>query len=127
MDESSPVQLLDGSVMITLRNAYAARRQAFSVSKDAGASFGGIEIDETLVSPICEASVARLGSPPAIYFANPANNSQRRDLTIRKSSSQSVPQWQNSTYLVAPGLLFGGYSRYFHQFIHRKTCWLVLL
>jgi sialidase-1 len=109
MDESSVVQLANGSLMITLRNAVnnGCNCQAYSISSDAGATWGGIQYDAVLTSPECEASVMRYNQH--VYFANPTAIDTRANITIRRSLPNSIT-WQPAAYVVAPGLTWGAYT-----------------
>lgn len=109
MDESSVVELRNGTLYITMRNAQAGARQAYSLSHDGGQTFTlPIAYDSTLVSPQCEASIARIGD--RIYFANPASTHSRANITVRRSSGGSSLKWESTTVVVAPGPAWGGYS-----------------
>lgn len=113
MDESAPAELADGSLYLSMRNADANRScdcQAYSTSADAGETWSTpISYDPTLISPQCEASVLAFGG--SLYFANPASTTARRDTTIRRTVPQGPPNaWESETFLVQPGLVWGGYT-----------------
>eukprot|EP01050_Picozoa_sp_SAG11_P043618 SAG11_NODE_20747_length_439_cov_0.608824_2_plen_107_part_01 len=52
-------------------------------STDGGNTFGSIQFDKTLISPVCQASIVSFDN--ATYFSNPASTKGRNHLTIRKS------------------------------------------
>jgi sialidase-1 len=108
MDEPSITELSNGSVLLNMRNANGCYCQALSVSNDGGETWGlPVYYDKTLISPICEGSTVNVGG--VIYFSNPASQSARANLTVRRSTTDG-DTWGTSTYLVQPGVLFGGYS-----------------
>jgi len=90
-NECEAVELADGAVMLNMRN-YNRKHQcrAVAISKDGGESFGQIYYDQTLVEPVCQASIRRHSWPDAnnkgvILFSNPASTSKREKLTVRAS------------------------------------------
>ena len=52
-------------------------------STDGGNTFGPIEFDKALLSPVCQASIVSFDN--ATYFSNPASTKGRNHLTVRKS------------------------------------------
>ena len=112
MDEANMAELADGTVYLSMRNAHANAScacVAYALSTDGGESFGPIAYDPTLISPECEASVA--GYNGALYFANTASKTHRENITVRRTAAGAAPTaWQQTSYLVAPGLTWGGYS-----------------
>jgi sialidase-1 len=110
MDESCPTELANGTLYITMRNAHAnaCDCQAYSLSYDAGLTWTvPISYDDALISPECEAAVITYNG--TLYFSNPASTSERANITVRRRLPGDA-QWQAGTYLVAPGLTWGGYS-----------------
>ena len=110
MDESGPAELPDGTIYVTLRNAWAGHRQAYALSQDGGATFSAPQLDPALVSPQCQASVAVLAG--RLFFCNSAEAGARGNLTVRRSApggAGSPPEWE-SALLLAEGLTWGGYS-----------------
>lgn len=111
VDEASLAELADGTLYLSMRNAHATACDcvAYALSSDAGETWSALQYDPVLISPECEASVATFGG--ALYFANTADKFARANLTVRRTAPGAPPtQWQASTYLVAPGLTWGGYS-----------------
>jgi len=108
MDEANLAELEDGRIYLSMRND-AKHLQAFALSTDAGESFGPITFDPVLISPICEGSTATYGG--SLFFANPADSQKRGNITVRRTAPGGEPtSWLSSSYLVAPGLTWGGYS-----------------
>lgn len=112
MDESSLAELPDGRVYLTMRNDRTNRScdcQAFAISSDGGETFGAIQYDPTLISPVCEASVATLNN--SLYFANPASTMARANMTLRRTApGANNPTVWTSSLVFAHGLAWGGYS-----------------
>jgi len=111
-DESAPTMLPDGRVYLSMRNDRlnaSCDCQAFALSSDGGETFGAMQFDPTLVSPVCEGSVAVLGG--RLFFANPASKAERRDITVRATAvgAADPTAWEWSL-LLQPGLCFGGYT-----------------
>ena len=111
MDESALVELPDGRVIINMRNDHLNKScdcRAYAVSTDAGASFSlPIQYDPVLISPVCQASVLRVGD--TVYFANPANKTSRSNVTIRRGTGLAGG-WSPNVLTVLPGDAWGGYT-----------------
>ncbi|MEX0938696.1 MAG: sulfatase-like hydrolase/transferase [Pirellulales bacterium] len=97
-DECQVVELSDGRLMINMRNYWAREggvpqrggMRAVAVSDDGGQTWSELRFDETLIEPVCQASLIRL--PPVegaagdrLLFSNPASTSTRHRLTVRLS------------------------------------------
>ncbi|MDA0710534.1 MAG: sialidase family protein [bacterium] len=82
-NECQAAELSDGRVYINCRNYVGDKRRASAVSRDGGNTFGAFRWEETLIEPICQASLIGLGEN-RLVFANPASIS-RENLTIRVS------------------------------------------
>lgn len=110
MDESGVVELPDGRVVINMRTDHlnsSCQCRAFAVSNDGGTSFGPIGFDPTLIEPVCEGSILRVGS--SVFFANPASTSSRSNITVRRGTG--LPGgWQPSVLSILPGDAWGGYT-----------------
>jgi sialidase-1 len=75
-NESMAVQLPNDSVLLSIRNASAIKRRAFSVSSDGISGWSKTRFDEELYDPTCMASILAIPSQkknekPAIVFVNP--------------------------------------------------------
>ncbi|GAF92195.1 unnamed protein product, partial [marine sediment metagenome] len=97
-NESTVVQTGDGSLYINSRNVNHSKeykgsiKRAYAWSQDNGITFSKLERDETLVEPICQASLVRFTDSAhyeknRILFSNPANGEKhkREKLTVRIS------------------------------------------
>jgi len=88
-DESTVVELADGALYLNMRNCRGTNRRAWSISHDRGLRWSPLGEDETLVEPVCQASVLRLSTEKThgknrILFSNPASI-RRENLTVRLS------------------------------------------
>ena len=102
-EESALTQLPNGSVMLNFRHKCSAPGQCWAnhtllgrgvaVSNDGGDSFGPVSYDARLAAPICQGSIVSFDG--ATYFSNPASNTSRSHLTIRKSTD-STATWEKS-------------------------------
>ncbi len=114
-DECQAVQLTDARVMMNCRNYWlrtggVAERggmRAVAHSEDGGETWGELRFDDTLVEPVCQASLIRysvedLGDDRNILlFANPASKTSRTKMTVRASYDEGET-WPVSR-LVNPG------------------------
>lgn len=90
-NECALVETADGALYINCRNYVGEKRRAVAWSVDQGATFTEFRWDETLIEPICQASLVRYDAKH-ILFANPASTT-REKLTVRLSADdgQSWP------------------------------------
>jgi hypothetical protein len=111
LDEVAVAALPSGRVLLNARtdhaNASCACR-AVSHSDDGGATWAPVAFDPTLISPMCQASVALFNG--ALYFANPADTRVRGDITVRRGVKGGGPTDWASSLLIARGLTWGGYT-----------------
>ena len=84
-NESAVVELVDGSVMQAMRSYHGKNKRAMSVSNDGGQTWGELYLDETLDTPVCQASILRATWPEdgksRILFSSP-RGSKRQDLHV---------------------------------------------
>jgi len=85
-NECTVVETVDGAIYINCRNYVGEKRRAVAWSHDQGASFTGFRWEESLVEPICQASLVRY-DPQYVLFANPASTA-REKLTVRLSADE---------------------------------------
>jgi sialidase-1 len=89
-NECQAVELEDGSVLLNMRSYHGKNRRAVARSEDGGVTWSEPVLDETLVEPVCQASMIRLSSGSGgarksrILFANPAST-KREKMTVRLS------------------------------------------
>ncbi len=87
-NESTVVELADGSVMQNMRSYHRKGNRAVAISQDGGESFGKVYLDDALKSPVCQGSILRFSwkedSRSRILFASPAGPT-RKKMTIRMS------------------------------------------
>jgi sialidase-1 len=82
-NESAAAEARDGSVVLNMRSYAGRNRRAVQRSTDGGATFGPLAFDETLIEPVCQASLISAGRGRMI-FSNPASTKRER-MTVRYS------------------------------------------
>ena len=93
-NECEVVELADGRLMLNMRNYNRQHRcRAVATSGDGGLTWSEVSYDETLVEPVCQASIRRLslakdGGKNRILFSNPGETDKRKELTIRLSRDE---------------------------------------
>ncbi len=111
-NESMPVQLKDGTVLLCIRNMQSDLLRAFSYSKDGIGNWTAPVYKEELFDPICMASIIALTKKgkSILLFSNPDSKNieknPRENLTI-KASLDNGNSWSKKT-IINPGA--SGYS-----------------
>jgi len=82
-NECAVAELGDGNLYINCRNYIDGKRRAIARSRDGGLTFNDFTWDESLIEPICQASLDRLPDG-RLLFANLASTA-REQLTVRVS------------------------------------------
>ena len=112
--ESTAAQLPDGRVMLNIRCESSRYRRLVSISSDGATNWSKPIFDESLIDPICEASLLRMPGKDILAFANPANpeansatvtpgpakGKPRKNLTLR-FSEDAGKTWARSTVIDA--------------------------
>lgn len=88
-NESTAVELSDGSLLHNMRSYHKKNRRAVARSRDAGLTWSSVALDDALIEPVCQGSILRCtwpenGNPSRILFSNPAST-KREKLTVRLS------------------------------------------
>ena len=121
-DECQVVELADGRLLINMRNYWArdggkpelGNKRAIATSSDGGHSWSELRFDETLIEPVCQASLITLPDQSAaerlLVFANPASKSKRHQLTVRMSDDAGE-SWQYSRLLYSGGAAYSCLAR----------------
>ncbi len=110
-NECQVVELSGGRLMLNMRNAArASRYRQVAYSADGGETWTDQRSDPHLPEPICQASIRRYSWPgpgrrSVILFSNPANETNRVNLTVRASYDEGQT-WAGRR------LLHGGPSAY---------------
>ncbi|MHC5537498.1 sialidase family protein [Singulisphaera rosea] len=100
-DECQVVELADGELLINMRNDWGRKgshkelggKRMISRSRDGGRTWAKPEFDETLIEPVCQASLIRVQAEepplkPLLLFSNPASTRSRRGMTLRASRDE---------------------------------------
>lgn len=85
-NESAVVELRDGSLMLNMRSYHGKNRRMVAVSKDRGATWTDVGMDDALIDPVCQASFIRYGKD-RLLFSNPADVKRVR-MTVRVSRDE---------------------------------------
>ena len=105
-NESTVVELSDGTLMLNMRSYHGKQRRAVVTSVDGGVTWSSVSLDRTLIEPTCQASLLRYRWPTSNYpqgillFSNPAS-ATRDHMTIRASFDDGA-SWPTQR-LVEPG------------------------
>jgi sialidase-1 len=93
-NESTIVERADGSLLHNMRSYHKKNRRAVATSADGGATWSPVTLAETLIEPVCQASILRGTWPEAgersrILFSNPAST-KRNKMTVRLSYDEGA-------------------------------------
>ena len=89
--EPQIVELVDGTLMMNMRQPRDKDCRAVARSTDAGLTWAAAKDDATLIEPACQGSFIRYTSTAdgddkdRLLFCNPAHKSRRQNLTVRVS------------------------------------------
>jgi hypothetical protein len=113
MDEAQLVELPGGTVQANLRSSHYNKTcdcRAVSYSTDGGASFGPVQWEPTLKSPVCAGTIlsGRGEFSSRVFFANPASTTSRVNGIVRRSNDGRVWTADGDSHRVWPGAY--GYS-----------------
>jgi sialidase-1 len=103
-NESTVVEQADGSLLHNMRSYFGKNRRTVATSKDGGLTWSPVKLDETLIEPVCQASILRCtwpegGDKSRILFSNPAST-KRENMTVRISYDEGNT-WAASKVLQA--------------------------
>jgi sialidase-1 len=109
-NETVVAQLVDGRVMLNVRSESKPHRRLVTTSPDGIGGWTPAKFDDTLLEPICMASLVRLTGKESdktrLLFTNPATVDARKKITVRMSYDEGTT-WPVSR-MVEEG--FSGYS-----------------
>ncbi len=76
-NECVAVETVDGGVYLNMRSYHGKNRRAYAWSRDGGATWSDVMLDETLIEPVCQASAVRFTDERRhdknrVLFSNPA-------------------------------------------------------
>jgi sialidase-1 len=92
MNECAVIERADGTLLLNMRSYRGRACRAVATSADGGQTWSESSDDETLIEPVCQASMIRYswpgdGEKSRILFVNPAGQ-KRNTLTIRLSEDE---------------------------------------
>lgn len=85
-NESTMVELRDGSLLLNMRSYHGRNRRAVSRSADGGLTWTEPVLDEALVEPVCQGSLIRYRKD-LLLFSNPAS-AKRERMTVKLSRDE---------------------------------------
>lgn len=93
-NESTIVELSDGSLLHNMRSYHKQNRRAVATSKDGGLTWSPVKLDDALIEPVCQASILRCtwpdgGDKSRVLFSNPVST-KREKLTVRLSYDEGA-------------------------------------
>tara|TARA_Y100000992_G_scaffold128137_1_gene84261 strand:- start:453 stop:1418 length:966 start_codon:yes stop_codon:yes gene_type:complete len=99
VNECSVAEIGRGKLILNMRNYDRDQmNRKISISKDYGNNWGDIYYDETLIEPICQASILRYtyNGPRKnnLFFLNPSDKNKRINMTLRLSDDLGS-SWKN--------------------------------
>ena len=80
VNECTIIEFKNGDLLLNMRNYTDDRLRKLSISKDQGISWGDIFSDESLIEPICQASMINIHRPfkkELLAFSNPNSKNAR--------------------------------------------------
>tara|TARA_B100001115_G_scaffold6506_1_gene4944 strand:+ start:389 stop:1531 length:1143 start_codon:yes stop_codon:yes gene_type:complete len=91
VNECTVVEINKGKLLLNMRNYDRSQEnRKISVSDDGGITWGNIYSDETLIEPICQASLLRYSFSGKykkhLMFLNPSDKKKRINMTLKLSS-----------------------------------------
>ncbi len=103
VNECTVAELSDGRVVLNMRNYDRTQKsRKVSYSMDGGLTWGDLVSDQTLIEPICQASMLMVSSEeektPILLFLNPADKKSRQNITLRTSLDDGK-SWKGSIVL----------------------------
>lgn len=118
-NETTAVELTDGSVLFNIRNGASVKRRLISISPDGIRDWSVPQLDPALVEPTCQASLCRFSNADRsrVLFSNPDNlegqvGKSHVDVRKRKNLSVKLSYDDCKTWTVSKVLEAGpsGYS-----------------
>ncbi len=103
VNECTVAELSDGRVMLNMRNYDRTQKnRKVSFSMDGGLTWSDLVSDQTLIEPICQASMLMVSSgeekTPTLLFLNPADKKSRQRICLRSSMDDGA-SWTGSLVL----------------------------
>jgi sialidase-1 len=101
VNECSVAELPKGKLLLNMRNYNSTRVRQTSLSTDGGDTWSDLKGDNTLIEPVCQASLIwynHRGRKPFLAFSNPASQKARANMTVRISYNKGK-SWKLKTVL----------------------------
>ena len=103
VNECTIAEIGRGKLILNMRNYDRTKmNRQISISKDYGESWEKLRFDETLVEPICQASILRYTfkgkKKNFLFFLNPGDENDRKNMTLRLSRDLGL-SWEEKIIL----------------------------
>ena len=102
MNETTVAEISGGRLMLNMRNGdRAIKTRHTATSIDGGDTWSNVELDTTLIEPICQGSLLSYffgKDKPTLFFSNPASDKNRINITLRMSVNDGKT-WNHSLVL----------------------------
>jgi sialidase-1 len=103
VNECAVAELHDGKLVLNMRNYDRNQKtRKISFSNNGGASWSALQSVETLPEPICQASILFSPANKKLYFLNPADENERKNMTLKSSSDSGLTWKTEETLHVGP-------------------------
>jgi sialidase-1 len=100
VNECTVAEISKGKLMLNMRNYNEIRLRRYSISSDGGITWSSLKSDQTLIEPVCQASLISFknGRKRALAFSNPASTNSRTNMTVRISYNEGKT-WKTSNVI----------------------------
>ncbi len=93
LNENQVVELIDGKLMMNLRNHLYRGTRGLAFSTDGGETWPYVAYESNLQEPRCQASIIRYSpnkfiNESILLFSNPDNNAKRINMTVKLSADE---------------------------------------
>jgi len=100
VNECTVAEISNGKLLLNMRNFNSTNSfRKTSISEDGGITWSSLKSDETLIEPVCQASMHKYSTgkkeSSKLLFLNPANSEDRCNLTLRLSFDEGI-NWHKS-------------------------------
>jgi sialidase-1 len=107
MNECEVAELIDGRLLLSMRNNLGKEQRAFSISEDGGGTWSKPELNPKVYCSVCQASIERYSREPSILLYSGPGGPERVEMTVRASYDEGKT-WPVSRRLKEDG--GSGYS-----------------
>jgi len=88
MNECEVVELIDGRLLLSMRNGLGKGQRAFSISKDGGGTWSAPKLNPHVYCPVCQSSIHRYSWEPNVLLYSAPGGPGRIEMTVRVSCDE---------------------------------------